>query len=70
MPGDAAFRVGGDHIVAHSDDTSKKDILLYYLGLLSRKTRKYGHPSTALFPFRHSGTVLAGIQAYAELDSG
>jgi len=26
------------------------------------KNKKYGHPSTARLAFRHSGTVLAGIQ--------
>jgi hypothetical protein len=39
-------------------------------GFLSQKTRKYGHPSTARLPFRHSGTILAGIQKYGGLDSG
>jgi hypothetical protein len=35
------------------------------LGFLSQKTKKYGHPATARLPFRHSGTILAGIQKYA-----
>jgi hypothetical protein len=39
-------------------------------GFLSRKARKYGHPSTAHLPFRHSGMVLAGIKKYAGVDSG
>jgi hypothetical protein len=39
-------------------------------GFLSRKTRRYGHPSTAHLAFRHSGKVLAGIQKCAGVDSG
>jgi len=39
-------------------------------GFLSWKAKKYIHPSTAGLPFRHSGTILAGIQKYAGLDSG
>jgi hypothetical protein len=39
-------------------------------GFLSPKTRKYGQPSPARLAFRHSGTVLAGIQKCAGVDSG